>query len=174
LEREISELAAHIHAATCRWLLMVAELDRRRVWAEWGCRSCAEWLSLQCGVAVGSAREQVRVARRLAELPLVLEEFRQGRLSYSKVRAISHVATDKTEPEPLELALHATAAQLERIVRAYRGVTCAELGTANAAHAERFDRHSAVLWQIPEETLLGLTFYRDPTAARKAAGIDPA
>jgi ketosteroid isomerase-like protein len=36
------------------------------------------------------------------------------------------------------------------------------------------DRHSAMLWQIPEETLLGLTFYRDPTAARKAAGLDPA
>ena len=36
------------------------------------------------------------------------------------------------------------------------------------------DRHSAMLWQIPEETLLGLTFYRDPAAARKAAGLDPA
>jgi ketosteroid isomerase-like protein len=36
------------------------------------------------------------------------------------------------------------------------------------------DRNSAMLWQIPEETLLGLTFYRDPTAARKAAGLDPA
>ena len=36
------------------------------------------------------------------------------------------------------------------------------------------DRHSAMLWQIPEETLLALTFYRDPSAARKAAGVDPA
>ena len=35
------------------------------------------------------------------------------------------------------------------------------------------DRHSAMLWQIPEETRLSLTFYRDPSAARKAAGIDP-
>ena len=35
------------------------------------------------------------------------------------------------------------------------------------------DRHSAMLWQIPEETLLALTFYRDPSAARKAVGIDP-
>lgn len=33
------------------------------------------------------------------------------------------------------------------------------------------DRHSAMLWRIPEETLLALTFYRDPAAARRAAGI---
>jgi ketosteroid isomerase-like protein len=33
------------------------------------------------------------------------------------------------------------------------------------------DRHSAMLWRIPEETLLALTFYRDPFAARIAAGI---
>jgi ketosteroid isomerase-like protein len=36
------------------------------------------------------------------------------------------------------------------------------------------DRHSAMVWKIPEETLLALKFYRDPSAARKAAGIDPA
>jgi hypothetical protein len=138
LEQEISELAAHIHAATCRWLMLVGELDRRTSWAEWGCRSCAEWLSLQCGVALGSAREQVRVARRLADLPLVREAFEHGRLSYSKVRAISRVATDKTEPELLELGLQATAAQLERIVRAYRGAVAVELGQAKAAHQERF------------------------------------
>jgi len=71
LEMEISELAAHIHAATCRWLMLVAELDRREGYLGWGCRSCADWLSVRCGIALGAAREQVRVAGRLAELPLV-------------------------------------------------------------------------------------------------------
>jgi ketosteroid isomerase-like protein len=33
------------------------------------------------------------------------------------------------------------------------------------------DRESAMLWQIPDDRLLALTFYRDPAAARKAAGI---
>src|SRR5680860_496385 len=68
LEQEIGELAAHIHASTCRWLRLVAELDRREGWAQWGCRSCADWLSLRCGVAPGAAREQVRVARRLGDV----------------------------------------------------------------------------------------------------------
>jgi hypothetical protein len=55
LEREITELAAHINAATCRWLLLVGELDRREGWAEWGCKSCAHWLSLRCGVGLTAA-----------------------------------------------------------------------------------------------------------------------
>jgi ketosteroid isomerase-like protein len=36
------------------------------------------------------------------------------------------------------------------------------------------DRHSAMLWRIPEETLLALTFYRDPTSAQRAVEIDSA
>lgn len=33
------------------------------------------------------------------------------------------------------------------------------------------DRHSAMLWRIPGEKLLEMTFYRDPSAGRRAAGI---
>ena len=44
----ITELAAHIHAATARWLLMVAEYDRRMAWADWDCKSCAHWVSWRC------------------------------------------------------------------------------------------------------------------------------
>lgn len=138
LEREIGELAAHIHAATCRWLELVAELNRREGWAQWGCRSCADWLSLRCGVAPGAAREQVRVARHLVELAQVRAAFASGALSYSKVRAITRVATPANEAELVELALHATAAQLERIVRGYRGAASADLGSANAANRERY------------------------------------
>jgi hypothetical protein len=138
LEREIGELAAHINAATCRWLELVAELERREGWAQWGCRSCADWLSLRCGVAPGAAREQVRVARHLTELALVREAFATGALSYSKARAITRVATPENEAELLELALHATAAQLERIARGYRGAASADLGHANAVDRQRY------------------------------------
>jgi Domain of unknown function (DUF222)/HNH endonuclease len=137
LESQIGELAAHIHAATCRWLLLVGEFERREGWKPWGCKSCAHWLSVRCGVAIGAGREQVRVARRLAELPLVREAFARGELSYSKVRAISRVASEKTEPDLLELARHATASQLERIVRGYRGVVSTQIEQANTTYANR-------------------------------------
>ena len=126
LEREITELASHIHAATCRWLGLVAEFDRREGWADWGCRSCAHWVSWRCGIAPVAAREHVRVARRLESLPLVRSAFGEGRLSYSKVRALTRVEEVEREEDLLSLAEHATAAQLERLVRAYRGVVAVE------------------------------------------------
>jgi len=134
LELEISELAAHIHAATCRWLGLVAEFDRREGWAEWGCKSCAEWVSWRCSMAPSAAREHVRVARRLAELPLTRAAFGRGELSYSQVRALSRVATAEAEPSLLELARFSTAAQLERTLRAYRGVVERELSPDERAH----------------------------------------
>jgi len=126
LEREITELASHIHAATCRWLGLVAEFDRREGWAGWGYRSCAHWVSWRCSIAPGCAREHVRVARRLESLPLVRAAFADGRLSYSKVRALTRVEDVTGEDELVMLAEHASAAQLERLVRAYRGVVAVE------------------------------------------------
>src|SRR5437870_2759152 len=108
LEDEITELAAHIHAATCRWLCLVAEYDRREGWALWGAKSCAHWLAWTCGIAPGAAREHVRVARRLPELPAIREAFAAGQLSFSKVRAITRVATAENEDALLMLARHGT------------------------------------------------------------------
>lgn len=126
LEREITTLASQIHAATCRWLELVAEYDAREGWAQWGCRSCPHWVSWQCGIAPGPAREHVRVARRLTELPLIRAAFAEGELSYSKVRALTRVENVQREQDLLDLARHASASQLERLLRAYRGVVAAE------------------------------------------------
>jgi hypothetical protein len=126
LEREITELASHISAATCRWLELIAEFDRREGWAGWGYRSCAHWVSWRCSIAPGAAREHVRVARRLERLPLVRAAFADGRLSYSKARALTRVEEVEREDELLALAEHASAAQLERLIRAYRGVVAVE------------------------------------------------
>jgi hypothetical protein len=128
LEGEITELAAHISAATCRWLLLVGEFDRRGGWLGWGCRSCAQWLSYRCGLSPGAGREHVRVARRLAGLPAIRAAFGRGELCYSQVRALTRVATAETEAGLVMVARHATAAQLDVIVAAYRGVVGHALG----------------------------------------------
>jgi hypothetical protein len=130
LEHEITSLATQIHAATCRWLCLVAEYDAREGWAHWGSNSCAHWVAWQCGIAPGVAREHVRVARRLGELPLIRAAFAEGELSYSKVRALTRVENVEREQDLLDLARHATASQLERLLRAYRGVVAAERAAA--------------------------------------------
>jgi Domain of unknown function (DUF222)/HNH endonuclease len=129
IEEEVTTLAAEIYAATCRWLQLVAELDRREAYLEWGCHSTAQWLAWRCSISERAARDHVRVARRLTELPRVRAAFAQGRLSYSKARAISRVAEPGNEAQLVELARNATASQLERVVRGYgRAVRADETG----------------------------------------------
>ncbi len=118
---EIAELAAQLHAAAYRLLVMLREFDERGGWSG-GFRSCAHWLSWRTGIGLGAAREKVRVARALQQLPRLSEAMRRGELSFAKVRACSRVATPANEEQLLELARQGTASHLERIVRAWRRV----------------------------------------------------
>ncbi len=122
LEAQIVAMAGRRAADDCAWLLLIAEFDRREGWASWECRSTACWLSWHCGLSVVAAREHVRVGRALEHLARVRAEFAAGRLTYSKVRAITRVATEATEAWLVDLGLAATAAQLERICSTYRRV----------------------------------------------------
>ena len=84
LEEEIATLAAHIHAATHRLLTLVAEFDRRRGWELGGHRTCAHWLHARTGIDLGAAREKVRAARALVDLPETSASMARGELSFSK------------------------------------------------------------------------------------------
>jgi hypothetical protein len=128
LEARICELAGHLTAATCQFLLLVADFDTRKGWADWEMPSCAAWLSWKCQIASGTAREQVRVARALGALPATTAEFAAGRLSYAKVRALTRIATAETEQDLLEMAAPMTASQMERFAQAHRRVTEADRG----------------------------------------------
>ena len=139
LEAEITEVWGHINAATAHFLALVAEFDRREGWAQEGVTSCAHWLNWQCGIGRVAAREKVRVARALASLPKVAQAFGEGRLSYSKVRALTRVATGATEDTLLHIALNGTAAHLERTVRGFRRVQrYLERDEAEALHRRRY------------------------------------
>lgn len=141
---QIAELAAHIHAATHRLLVLLDEFDRREGWGGGGFRSCAHWLSWRTGIALGAAREKVRVARALPDLPTISEAMRRGELSYSKVRALTRMATPENEGDLLEFARHGTTAHVERLVRAWRQVDRQE-----AAELERA-RHDARSFTVYE------------------------
>jgi len=118
LEEEIVILAAHIHAATHWLLVLVADFDRRRGWELGGHRTCAHWLAFRTGIDLGAAREKVRAARALTELPETGAAMSRGELSFSAVRALTPVATPENEADLLDLARGCTTAQLERIVGA--------------------------------------------------------
>lgn len=132
----VCELSAHIAAAQYRWLRMLSSFDRREGWKQWGMRSCAHWLNWRCGFDLRSAREKVRVARALDDLDLICEAFSRGEVSYSKVRAITRIATPETEADLLMFARHGTTQHVEKIVRGYRRYLPAS--DAEARHERRY------------------------------------
>ena len=113
----IAELSARIDAATYELLCYLHQFNQQYGWE--GFRSCAHWLNWRTGLDLGAAREKLRVAAALAELPHIAAAMACGRLSYSKVRALSRVASPATEARLLAVACGATAAQVERLVRGW-------------------------------------------------------
>jgi hypothetical protein len=123
LAQEITLLAGQINAANHRLLKMIAEFDKREGWSGGGTvRSCAHWLNWKCGIALGAGREKVRVAHCLEGLPLIDAAFAAGEISYSKVRAMTRVATPENEDFLLRIAQHGTASHVEKAVAKYRSV----------------------------------------------------
>jgi hypothetical protein len=116
---EIAELAAHLDAASARLLDLIRRFDAEGGWNN-GFRSCAEWLSWRTGLDLGAAREKVRVARALGNLPRLARALAHGELSYAMVRALTRVATPETEERLLKVGRVGTAEHVERIVRGWR------------------------------------------------------
>ena len=132
LANEIFTLSGHLNAANHRWLMLIAEFDRRTGWNDGATQSCAHWLNWKCGLAMGAAREKVRVARALEKLPKISAAMERGNLSYSKVREITRVACAETEDYFLQIAEHGTAQHVEKLVQAYRRCQDAEELTREA------------------------------------------
>jgi len=160
LEAQITELAGHLNAGNYRWLVLIAEFDRRHGWSDGFTHSCAHWLAWKCGLDLGAAREKVRVARALEGLPRISAAMACGQLSYSKVRALSRVATPATEEVLLNVALHGTTHHVETLVRQFRKVQeVEELAREARQYAQRrltyfhdADGSLVVKLQLPAET----------------------
>jgi 5-methylcytosine-specific restriction endonuclease McrA len=136
---EIAELSAHLDAATARLLDLIREFDLRGGWGH-GFRSCAHWLNWRVGLDLGAARERVRVARALEDLPLLSSALARGELSYAKVRALTRVATPEIEERLLKVGRSGTAEHVERIVRGCRKVD----RQAEAREAAQRHKHRAL------------------------------
>ena len=147
LADNITELVAHLDAGTFRLLKLICEFDKDEGWEGSGIRSCAHWLNWKCGMSMGSARERVRVARALPELPGISAAFCKGKVSYSKVRAMTRVATAKNEAALLQVALHGTASHVETQVRLYRKTKRIEaLEEENLRHG-----HRELTWYVDDD-----------------------
>ena len=150
LAAEITTLAGHLNAAHYRFLKLLDEFDRELGWAGPGVRSLAHWLSWKCGIGELVAREKVRVARALRELPMIDTSFERGEISYSKVRAMTRAATPENESQLLNIARHGTAEHMERLVRVYR--RCRKRAETSPGETERRREERFYCFDEDEET----------------------
>lgn len=137
LDQNILNLCTRINAATYELLIMIREFDERVGFIQWGLDNCAEWLAWRCDLSMTTAREKVRVAHALKQLPLISSAFSTGELSYSKVKEMSRVATRDNELQLLEFALRHTAVTVAERCRELRCGGETSIGTAERAWANR-------------------------------------
>jgi 5-methylcytosine-specific restriction endonuclease McrA len=123
LDENIRTLCTRINAATYELLVMIREFEQRGGYLKYGMHNTVEWLAWRCDLTDATAREKVRVARKLGELPLVSTSFSTGELSYSKVRSLTRVANPSNESDLVAFALCHTASQVAEY--------CAELSMGN-------------------------------------------
>jgi hypothetical protein len=139
LEEDIIGLSHHINASEYEFLVLLREFDLRQGWKAYHFNNCAEWMNMKCGMAPGTAREKLRVANALFDLPQTSRAFQRGDLSYSKARAMSRVATPRNEEHLLAFALKANAASVDRHCLELRNVQReVSTGDANRAYDRRY------------------------------------
>lgn len=131
LEFDLVSRAAYMNAQEYLFLCDVREFDIRQGWVAHHMNNCAEWVSWQCQLSLGAARERVRVAHELFGLPRIANAFREGRVSYSKARTLTRIAGPDNEQALLDYALERTTQEVEQHCKALRNAR-PELSTDDA------------------------------------------
>ena len=148
LRRAVTDMAARINLADWRFVKLIVAMDHTRGWREGGYCNLGNWLDHRCGLGPCAARERIRIGRALERLPHIDAAFRDGVISYSKVRAITRVATPDTDAMLLAIAEGSSAAQLESLVRTYERV-----GRSGSRRASSEQRRS-LTWHYEDGMLV--------------------
>ena len=88
IEEDFAELQRVAEQLEVERLRRLAEIERRRLFSRDGHLSVVAWLATGFNVALGAAREQVRTARALGQMPRTREALGGGEISMSAVRVL--------------------------------------------------------------------------------------
>jgi hypothetical protein len=111
--RAIAKKRAALDADEARWL---REAERLQIWRPLGMVSALDYLERVLGYTPHTARERLRVAKALAQVPTIAESFSAGELAYSAVRELTRVATSDSDAEWRDFALGKTVREIEDVV----------------------------------------------------------
>ena len=111
--RRIAKRRAALDAEEARWL---REAARVQIWREVACVSLLDYLEQRCGYAPRTARDRVRVAFALEELPGLTAALAAGEHSFSSIKELVRVATPEHEDEWLEQCRDRTCFEIQKLV----------------------------------------------------------
>ena len=97
-------------------LALIREAIRIALWRHVGATSIREYLENVCGYGPHVASERVRVAEALDGMPALELALDAGELSYSAVRAITRIATNRTEDEWIAACRGKNQRQIEELL----------------------------------------------------------
>jgi hypothetical protein len=152
IDAAVGRLVRQMNSECYHMLVLVRELDDRYGWKQWGFKNCAEWLAYRSEISLSAAREKVRAAHALRSLPAISAAFAEGRLSYTKVRALTRVADLRHEDLLLAYALDTTAENVEERCQQIRNVAPDSVHQARRAFAGR----SLTAWRNEKRGVLRL------------------
>jgi Domain of unknown function (DUF222) len=160
-------LRAAVVAAGRRWsagqrrlVLLVAELSASGEWAIDGSPTCAHWVADALDVEVCTAREWLRIGHALSDLGVIDDAFAEGRLSYSKVRTLTRVATAANQAELCSLAEQVPAGRLGHALAAWLARHETSIETEIRQHQARY-----LSWRVEPDGMTVGSFRLPPAAA---------
>lgn len=166
--RELVRVGLRCSAAQHRLVVLAAELDISGAWRLDGASTPANWIAQALDVEVCTAREWVRIGRALRSLAAIDAALAQGRISYSKARTLTRVATAENQHELLAIAERTPAGRLAISIAAHL-----------ARHEEPADteeRHRnarGLTWRVEPDGMVTGTFRLAPAdAAVLIAAVD--
>jgi len=120
IDRELRALAQRQRALDAEEAVLLCAVARREIWRELGKASLLEYLEDVLGYAPKAAKERVRVAMALDELPLLHDALASGEQSYSAIKELTRVAVAKNQAEWIAAARGKNVRQIEELVAGRR------------------------------------------------------
>ena len=155
-------------------LALIRKAIRIALWRHLGLTSIREYLERECGYGPHVASERVRVAEALDSMPALEHALGENELSYSAVRAITRIATNRTEDVWIAACRGKNQREIEELLaerevgdrpqsprkpdlrakgRTYRGITP---GTEAAVEAARRELQEELGERLDNNQLLAL------------------
>src|SRR5688572_11401876 len=116
IDAELRAIALQRQQLHAREAVLLVRAEELELWRRFGCATLLEYLERFCDLHPRTAREYMRVARALTQLPQMREQLGAQRIAYSTARELTRIATPETEADWLAHVAGMTPREIEQEV----------------------------------------------------------